>query len=457
MKYSLHFSFCRKLTYRLLCSLLIFIYIHPASAQVWSYDFGTSTGRFELSGSSTNFLPQPLYGNSRVNIGDGGGAFALVNAGTDLGSHTELTATASSNTNVNKISLFDCSPGPAAYMKYGLRFTNGTSGNWYLYIGNGSSFSNDAAIEPSQAFAGIKWSFNTDGSVDAYLHANGGLTPFSAATFQQDVNYVIEIFANNGSDILYYDHSVPQQVESKKMDIWVDGELLFDDILKFDLPNNAPLSSWMFYGENSASNSATLILDDILFAREFEVPLILPTRFYNFYAASAGQHINLFWENLTESNIQKYLIERSVNGVNFSPAGEKTAYLNNGTKATYQFADAFPNSGNNYYRIKALDLSGKTIYSSIVKLSTGKTKDISVYPNPVFDNRLNIQLQDLPKDQYKIYLVNAVAQEHLMTVIDHKGGSLTKSVELPDVSKSGLYQLKIKSAKEVFIHRIMLY
>ena len=49
-----------------------------ASAQPWSYDFGTSTGSFS-SGSSTTFLPPPPGngGTARVRIGTAGGSFNL--------------------------------------------------------------------------------------------------------------------------------------------------------------------------------------------------------------------------------------------------------------------------------------------------------------------------------------------------------------------------------------------
>jgi len=457
MNYTVNFSFARKSILNIFCCFILLIFFNPAYTQVWSYDFGTSTGQFDNPGSSMDFLPQPLYGVTRVSIGNGGGSFSLLNAGTELGSLTELEATASSSNSINKVSLFDCTPGLTAYMKYNVRFKNANSGEWYFYIGSGSSFSNDEVLEASQAFAGIKWSFNNDGSIDAFLQGDGGSSPFDAGTFQPNLNYSVEFFLNNGDEILHYNHSGSREVLPKNMDVWVNGVLVFDDVIKFDLANNTSIDSWMFYGESSESNAATLILDDIEFARDFEAIVTLPTRFYNFNASAKGQEINLYWENLTESNIQKYFIERSANGTTFSSAGQKTAYLNNGGKAIYNFTDAAPNAGNNFYRIKALEVSGNALYSAVVRIGNGKKQAVSVYPNPVFEKRLSIQLQNFPKDQYKVYLINAAAQEQLVETIDHKGGSLAKWIELPATLKSGVYQLRVKSASEVFSTRVVLY
>ena len=47
------------------------------------------------------------------------------------------------------------------------------------------------------------------------------------------------------------------------------------------------------------------------------------------------------------------------------------ATANNGTSAFYISTDNKPQEGNNYYRIKGVDISGKISYTNIVKVFMG--------------------------------------------------------------------------------------
>ena len=60
--------------------------------------------------------------------------------------------------------------------------------------------------------------------------------------------------------------------------------------------------------------------------------------------------INIAWTILSEINTAYYVVERSVNGTSFSAVGSLDA--TNTGKYSYMDASA---SGNNYYRIKAID------------------------------------------------------------------------------------------------------
>ena len=82
--------------------------------------------------------------------------------------------------------------------------------------------------------------------------------------------------------------------------------------------------------------------------------------------------------------MDKYVVERSATGANFTTIGSVASRGNSAVEVTYNLFDATPLNGANYYRIKMLDKNGQFTYSRVVRVNLGSGKPaISVYPNPV--------------------------------------------------------------------------
>ena len=107
----------------------------------------------------------------------------------------------------------------------------------------------------------------------------------------------------------------------------------------------------------------------------------LPVKLLSFNAAGQGCDAVLNWKVATEDNFSHYEIERSQNGTNFVKIGNKPAAGNN---STYSYTDKTAQEGNNYYRLKMIDLDGSFEYSNVqrVDMSCGirQTANISVNP-----------------------------------------------------------------------------
>jgi hypothetical protein len=89
----------------------------------------------------------------------------------------------------------------------------------------------------------------------------------------------------------------------------------------------------------------------------------LPVSLNEFKASHQNAAVLLQWSTATEQNSQSFVIERSTDGTNFTAIG------NSGTKRSYQFRDASPSKGNNYYRLKLVDADAKFAYSEIRMVS----------------------------------------------------------------------------------------
>lgn len=107
--------------------------------------------------------------------------------------------------------------------------------------------------------------------------------------------------------------------------------------------------------------------------------------------------MKLNWSTASENNNNGFAVERNSNGswqqVGWVPtqaaAGNSDALLN------YSFIDANNAKGVSQYRIRQVDLDGKTSYSVIRSVrgefQPGKTL---VYPNPTTNGKVNVLFED---------------------------------------------------------------
>ena len=88
------------------------------------------------------------------------------------------------------------------------------------------------------------------------------------------------------------------------------------------------------------------------------------------------------WSVANQTNNNRYIIEHSNDGRNFSII---RAIAGNGTSTEtkhYEYIQTSPSIGINYYRIKQVDYDSKYSYSNIATVSYGGAEETSIYPNP---------------------------------------------------------------------------
>lgn len=169
----------------------------------------------------------------------------------------------------------------------------------------------------------------------------------------------------------------------------------------------------------------------------------LPVNFSDVKAFEKGTGVQIEWTNLTEKDVLTYTVERSANGLDFTPISQVGSRSNQSDKQSYLSFDASPLSGTNYYRIKVLEADGKIVLSKVLKVDIGRNvKGISVYPNPVTGNDITIGFTAV-KGQYVLRVINNAGQEVYSKQLVHLGGSISQSVELPGSLRTGVYNLMI--------------
>lgn len=149
------------------------------------------------------------------------------------------------------------------------------------------------------------------------------------------------------------------------------------------------------------------------------VGIILPLSLTKFTAQLQNNSGLLLWQTNNEVNTQNFVVESSKDGVSFSALGLVDANNTRGIN-NYSFIDNKITSGNNYYRLKMVDIDGKFVYSNvlIIKLNAS-TISINVYPNPA-------------KQFVHLSFVSSVTSKCIINITNMQGKvitQLTKNIE----------------------------
>jgi uncharacterized repeat protein (TIGR01451 family) len=103
--------------------------------------------------------------------------------------------------------------------------------------------------------------------------------------------------------------------------------------------------------------------------------------------------IKLDWATLQEINCDRYEIERSYDGKNFTKTGAIKGHGFTSLDMYYTFNDDVTGVNANiiYYRLRQIDIDGKSSFSKVVSVRLKKTTGFSVSPNP-FNSYVNINI-----------------------------------------------------------------
>ena len=160
----------------------------------------------------------------------------------------------------------------------------------------------------------------------------------------------------------------------------------------------------------------------------------LPVTLKSFMARLlANNQVKLNWGTSMEINCSKYIIERSADGRIFTNAGSIAGSGNTNTDRNYTFNDDVTaiTSGIVYYRLKQIDIDGRSSYSKIVSVRLKKsTNDFTVSPNP-FSSYVNINIEWAKNETTFVKVFNMSGKELLSKNIQlYKGTNYVPLTEL---------------------------
>ena len=224
----------------------------------------------------------------------------------------------------------------------------------------------------------------------------------------------------------------------------IDQITITTPLVPFYIANSTDIEDPRSYISNY---NATTASDHMPVYTRFDFTAALPVSLAKFNAQAQGKQVLVTWSTSSEYNSNYFVVERSADARTFSPLGVVKSAGNSNVVSNYQFTDATPLAGINYYRLKQVDIDGTVKYSMIVAVSFGAAANNSLvlYPNPVAGH---LQLN-----------LNSTARNYVGKVMSSDGRVvLNASGDIMEINqqinqnlykfKSGVYVLKINNATD---------
>ena len=206
-------------------------------------------------------------------------------------------------------------------------------------------------------------------------------------------------------------------------------------LLDVDIPSGSGVRYEVSFRAIAAGD---MVFDNFAFA---SVTRTLPVTFLGFVAKqSPNGSIKLLWDVADEKDVVNYVAERSSNGVDFASIGSIPAI----GSSTYSFEDADKLVETRYYRVKNVDVDGKSKYTPIIKVVPSKNTSgsIQLYPQPAHD-QVYIQHEKAPATvKITIYTIDGKEVKSVMAIPNSYQTSLNIS-SLP----AGTYIIKYDDGK----------
>lgn len=176
-----------------------------------------------------------------------------------------------------------------------------------------------------------------------------------------------------------------------------------------------------------------------------------------YFRASFATSANVLeWSTATETDSDYFTIEKSTNGIHFQELERIKAAGNSNTVLVYHFNDENPLTGNNYYRLKQMDMNGSFHYSSIISVHS-RARNINQFafgPNPL-EGFLNL-FYSLEADGFvEVKIISLEGYYIYSSIVESRKGLNVLTINDLEDLNPGMYNLYIFSNSEIISKRLI--
>ena len=184
----------------------------------------------------------------------------------------------------------------------------------------------------------------------------------------------------------------------------------------------------------------------------------LPVKLINWNATYNNNIVSLKWATTQEINASHFIIERSTDGFDYTDAAMIFATGNSEILLNYSFNDKIPagNSGVLYYRLRSVDMDGKSTVSDtrIIRLGTATANAVKIatYPNPV-QSELRITVPASWQDKSVVYQLVSTNGQTIKTIATGHAGQ-TEVISMNQVPV-GMYIVRVSCGNETGVQAVV--
>jgi hypothetical protein len=162
----------------------------------------------------------------------------------------------------------------------------------------------------------------------------------------------------------------------------------------------------------------------------------LPVKFSSFDVKAVAEGAALAWSVGQEASVKGYEVEKSIDQKNFTTIG----YVSATTLSFYTFKDPYQ-STLAFYRIKAVDVDGKSAYSTVISLKSGQSSVVlRAFPTPV---RKDLTVQHNAATVSTRISISSIDGRLIQSIMPVAGSQQT-TVDL-SAARAGLYIVRFES------------
>ncbi len=215
--------------------------------------------------------------------------------------------------------------------------------------------------------------------------------------------------------------------------------ILVDQYLKIEIPVHLNDTTRIPFSVTKDAASKASDRFTMIFSFPVKVP---PLQIVKTEITAKHRTVDLAWDTEGYSEHSVFEIQRSINGIDFYKAGELSVDT---SRHQFEWRDNQPLQGKtNYYRVQISSEKDSTQYGSVVSSYIDKViEGVSIYPNPVKGNQLNVTLTDELTGKYTIALNNSFGLKVLSKTFTYHGGKQTEQLSIDKSLTKGVYRLQI--------------
>jgi hypothetical protein len=174
----------------------------------------------------------------------------------------------------------------------------------------------------------------------------------------------------------------------------------------------------------------------------------LPVTFLSIHAyVNEKKLVEVKWATASEKNNKQFIVERSKDGITFSPIGTAAGSENSNRSIYYSYTDENPLDGISYYRIRQVDIDGSTATSNIASVLLKNSLEILIIPNP---NNGSFQIITKGTMMVKdVMIIDAVGREVV------KLTSMDGAISFSGLAQ-GIYVVQVNSQDGVFREKVVV-
>jgi hypothetical protein len=272
------------------------------------------------------------------------------------------------------------------------------------------------------------------------LPTTPSISPTSSTIFTgQTVTYTVN---SSVSGILYGVTSSTSSTTNYAISKWGTGSNLSVPTTTFSTPGtyNVLLSAISLSGPGCITSAAAVIT----------VNSALPIKLAYFTGHYENNQSQLEWKTLTEVNANFFAVERSDDGRQFTQIGTVKATGNSTLPVNYAYTDKVPVNGSAWYRLKTVDIDGKSEYSNVIRIinNNRNVNVLSVMPNP-FESNVRMQVYADKSFPAIVRVADLTGREMYRTSTIITAGNNNITLNLPLSLSKGMYLLQLISNNEV--------